>query len=69
VVGDNAYVCTEHLITPFMGSSNLNSENDSYNFFLSQLRIRVEMAFGRLIAKWRSLRCSLEAYKIIIYLN
>jgi hypothetical protein len=60
VVGDNAYVCTEHLITPFMGSSRLSSENDSYNFFLSQLRIRVEMAFGRLITKWRSLRCSLE---------
>ncbi len=43
-----------------MGSSRLSSENDSYNFFLSQLRIRVEMAFGKLITMWGSLRCSLE---------
>ncbi len=45
IAGDNAYVCTEHLLTPFMGSSHYNTENDTY-IFLSQLRIRVEMAFG-----------------------
>ena len=33
VAGDNAYVCTEHLLTPFMGSNHLNPDNDSYNFF------------------------------------
>ncbi len=36
---DNAYVCTEHLLTPFMGSDHFNPVNDSYNFFLSQLRV------------------------------
>jgi hypothetical protein len=60
VAGDNAYVCTEHLLTPFMGCSHLNPENDSSNFLLSQLRIRVEMAFGRLATKWRILCSSLE---------
>jgi hypothetical protein len=60
VAGDNAYVCTEHLLTPFMGSNRLNPDNDSYNFFLSQLRICVEMAFGRLVSKWRILRAPLE---------
>jgi hypothetical protein len=60
VVADNAYVCTEHLLTPFMGTSRCNTENDAYNFFLSQLRIRIEMAFGRLVTKWRILRCALE---------
>jgi hypothetical protein len=61
VAGDNAYVCTEHLLTPFMGCSCLNPENDSFNFFLSQLRICVEMAFVRLVTKWSILRSSLEA--------
>jgi hypothetical protein len=28
-------VCTEHLLTPFMGSSHYNPENDAYNFFVS----------------------------------
>jgi hypothetical protein len=33
VAGDNAYICSEHLLTPFMGSNHLNPENDSYYFF------------------------------------
>jgi hypothetical protein len=60
VAGDNAYVCTEHLLTPFCGSSRSLPEYDAYNFFLSQMRIRVEMAFGMLVTKWRILRASLE---------
>ncbi len=60
VAGDNAYVCTEHLLTPFMGCSCLNPENDSFNFLLSQLRVCFEMAFGRLVTKWRTLCSSLE---------
>ena len=32
VTGDNAYVCTEHLLTPFCGSSRFNPEFDAYNF-------------------------------------
>jgi hypothetical protein len=60
VAGDNAYVCTEHLLTPFCGSNRSIPENDAYNFYLSQLRIRVEMAFGLLKTKWRILRTALE---------
>jgi hypothetical protein len=59
VAGDNAYVWTEHLLTPCMGSNCLNPDNDSYNF-LSQLRICVEMAFGRLVSKWKILHAPLE---------
>jgi hypothetical protein len=40
VAGDNAYVCTEHLLTPFMGSNHLNPDNDSYNFFASTENMR-----------------------------
>jgi hypothetical protein len=60
VAGDNAYVCTEHLLTPFMGSNSLNPDNDSYNFFFSQLRRCIEMAFGRLVSKWQILHAPLE---------
>ncbi len=60
VVGDNAYVCTEHLLTPFCGNNHAIPDNDAYNFYLSQLRIRVEMAFGLLKTKWRSLRLPLQ---------
>ena len=34
-------------------------ENDSYNFFLSQLRIRIEQLFGLLSNKWRIFRAPL----------
>ncbi|MBV5267579.1 MAG: transposase family protein, partial [Burkholderiaceae bacterium] len=60
VVGDNAYVCTEHLLTPFPGDEKKDPGNDAYNFYLSQLRIRIEMAFGRLVNKWRIFRRPLQ---------
>ena len=31
----------------------------TYNFYLSQLRIRVEMCFGKLMMRWRTVCCSL----------
>jgi hypothetical protein len=52
VIGDNAYVCSENLLTPFSGQQRLESAKDSYNFYLSQLRIRIEMTFGRSVNKW-----------------
>ena len=55
-IGDNACVCTEHLLTPFSGNERLDTTSDSYNFYLSQLRIRIEMAFGIMTEKWQILR-------------
>jgi hypothetical protein len=60
VIGDNAYVCTEHLLTPFAGDEKKDPSNDAYNFFISQCRIRIEMAFGRLVNKFRIFRKPLE---------
>jgi hypothetical protein len=37
VIGDNAYMCAENLLTPFSGQQRLESAKDSYNFYLSQL--------------------------------
>ena len=60
VIGDNAYVCTEHLLTPFPGDAKKKVFNDSYNFHISQCRIRIEMTFGRFTNKWRLFRQPLE---------
>ena len=45
--GDNAYVNTEFMTTPFkaVGGGLL----DSFNFYHSQVRINIECAFGMLI--------------------
>jgi hypothetical protein len=59
LVGDAAYTCTERMLTPMTGSQRLDPVNDAYNFYLSQVRIRIEMAFARLVTKWRILRAPL----------
>ena len=59
VVGDNAYTPTEHLLVPFSGSEKEDSGKDCYNYYLSQLRIRIEMCFGRFVSKWRILKTPL----------
>ena len=56
LVGDAAYILTDKCLTPFTGSQRLNPSKDAYNFFLSQVRIRIEMAFGLLTTKWQILK-------------
>jgi hypothetical protein len=60
IAGDAAYILTEHLLVPFTGSCRLDPNKDSFTFYLSQLRIQIEMAFGVLTAKWRCLREKVE---------
>eukprot|EP00918_Siedleckia_nematoides_P106642 GHVU01232681.1.p1 GENE.GHVU01232681.1~~GHVU01232681.1.p1 ORF type:complete len:433 (+),score=40.91 GHVU01232681.1:219-1517(+) len=52
VVADNGYMCTEKVITPFCGTAANDPVKDALNYFISQVRIRIEMAFGFLTAKW-----------------
>ena len=56
IVGDNAYPLSNNLLTPFKGRQKEDTYNSSYNFHLSQLRIRIEMAFGRMTTKFRIMR-------------
>ncbi|EGZ05951.1 hypothetical protein PHYSODRAFT_320040 [Phytophthora sojae] len=51
LVGDNAYTNTNKLLTPFPRPRITTAYHDSLNFYLSQLRIRIEMAFGLLVCK------------------
>ena len=60
ILGDAAYTLTNKVLISFTGSQRDVNENDSFNFHLSQLRIRIEMAFGRLVGKWRILRSPLQ---------
>jgi len=59
--GDNAYLNTSYMATPFTnvaGDPN-RVEEDNYNFYHSQLRIRVECAFGMLVQRWGILRMAM----------
>ena len=54
VVGDAVYTLTDQVLCPFVGSQwhqRESTNKDAYNYFLSQLRIRIEMTFGLLIKK------------------
>jgi DDE superfamily endonuclease len=57
VVADAAYILSEQTVTPYTGADR-HGVNDIVNFYISQVRIRIEMAFGRLTTKWRILRCA-----------
>ena len=56
VIGDNAYPLSDALQIPFSGADKHDDFNHAFNYWLSQLRIRIEMAFGLLTTKWRIFR-------------
>ena len=55
--GDNAYLNTPYMATPFAAVSG--GSKDAYNFYHSQLRIRIECAFGMLTHRWAILRSAI----------
>lgn len=57
LVGDNAYVKKPYMATPLKGIRG--RYEDAYNFYLSQLRIKIECAFGALVHRWAILRAPL----------
>ena len=58
ILGDNAYVKTHYMTTPY--KYNVTPEKDSYNFYQSQLRIKIECTFGVLVHRWAVLRSPLQ---------
>jgi hypothetical protein len=56
VCAETAYPLSNKTITPFRGAQLGHIYHSSFNYQLSQLRIRVELAFGRLTTKFRRLR-------------
>jgi hypothetical protein len=57
---DNAYTLCQKILIPFSGAKKYDEDNRTFNFYLSQLRVRVEMTFGVLTTKWRILRRALN---------
>ena len=70
-IGDCAYTPTEHLVPIFGGSLATIPSNSNFNFYASQCRIRIEMAFGVMVQKWGILKtpltCKLKhVWKIVV---
>ena len=70
-VGDNAYVGSDKLLSPFTKAQLSNKYQDSFNFHLSQCRIRIEMTLAYLVTKWRifkkPLECDFVKHKVVIF--
>ena len=52
VIGDCAYTPSEKMIPIYRGADATTARYDNFNFYASQLRIRIEMAFGLMTKKW-----------------
>ena len=69
IVGDSAYSLKGFLLTPY-DNALPNSHEDSFNYFLSRMRIYVECTFGEVDRRWgifwRPLEGSLEQHKYTI---
>jgi hypothetical protein len=62
--GNNAYLNTQYMTTPYSAVSG--GTNNAYNFYHSQLRIRIECTFGMLTrTRWGILRSAIAMNVII----
>jgi hypothetical protein len=59
IFGDSAYVNCSYFVTPY--KSVKSGSKDDFNFYHSQVRIKIECAFGMLVARWGLLRRALPA--------
>jgi len=59
-IADAAYTPTEKMCALFYGTQARQEDKDNFNFYGSQLRIRIEMAFGMMTMKWSLLSAPLR---------
>ena len=62
LVGDSAYPIQSWLMKPFTHSPTLTPEQKQFNYRLSRARVAVEIAFGRLKARWRRLSKQMDIH-------
>jgi DDE superfamily endonuclease len=60
MIGDNAFTLSNKMLIPFSGAQKNEEHKRTYNFNLLPLRIRIEIAFGRMTTKWRIFRRPLD---------
>merc|ERR1712157_626444 len=56
LIGDNAHTLTKTMLILFGGAAKEIPYERTCNYYLCQLRIPIEMAFGCLTTKWRIFR-------------
>ena len=54
MLGDATYPLSDKFFIPYSGK-NLPPDKDASNFFLGQLRVKIEQAFGILVGQWYNL--------------
>ena len=52
-LADATYTLNEKMLIPFVDAGRCYPSQDAFNYYLSQLCIRVEMTFGRLVNKFQ----------------
>jgi|Transcript_17619 hypothetical protein len=52
IISDCAYDPTEHMVPVYGSAQRLRAVYDNFNYYASQLRICIEMAFGLMQMKW-----------------
>ena len=55
-VADAAYTLSECILIPYTGADRLGLAQDLFNYYLTQLKICVEWAFGRLVNKFQIIK-------------
>lgn len=72
LIGDEAYVPHDQMLTNYSAQdTEPGSSEDTFNFYLSSNRIRIECAFGRLVQRcgilWRPLRGRLPFISSVVF--
>ena len=60
IVGDDAYVGSDYMMTPYPGRKSMTKAKSAFNFYQSRCRITIERAFGVLVQRWGILRRALR---------
>mmetsp|Transcript_23155 Transcript_23155/g.64385 ORF Transcript_23155/g.64385 Transcript_23155/m.64385 type:complete len:429 (+) Transcript_23155:970-2256(+) len=70
MIFDAAYPSSKHGVPMYFGVDKENPFCDNFNYYASQLRIRIEMAFGMMYQKWgvlwRPMRVSIDNVKCVV---
>lgn len=71
IIGDEAFSCTNQLLSPYPGRG-IGKYKDSFNYWLSHSRQCIERAFGMLTMRWgifwRKFRFAHERWSLVIIL-
>lgn len=59
-IGDDIFALDKHLMKPYNRNSNLTVVQEIFNYRISRARMTVEMAFGRMVSRFRIFQRPME---------